>query len=61
MIVSQDGYSIEYYKNHNKIVISLPQTIKTLTNTTDIVRNRKVDLEYTDLALLLELTRYLCK
>lgn len=61
MIISQDGYAIEYDKKHNKIFITMPQTMQTLTNTTSIVRNRKIDFTDADLAILLELTRYLCE
>lgn len=61
MIVSQDGYSIEHYKSRNQIVITMPQTMQTLTNTTSIVRNRKADFTSADLTILLELTRYLCE
>lgn len=61
MIVSQDGYAVEHYKNRNQIVITMPQTVETLTNTTSVVRNRKIDFTDTDLAILLELTRYLCE
>lgn len=61
MILSQDGYAIEQYPKRNQIVITMPQTVQTLTNTTSIVRNRKVDFSDADLTLLLELTRYLCE
>lgn len=61
MIVSQDGYAIEHYRNRNQIVITMPQTVQTPTNTTSIVQNRKVDFTAEDLTILLELTRYLCE
>lgn len=61
MIVSQDGYSIEHYRNRNQIVITMPQTTETLSNTISIVRNRKVDFTAEDLTILLELTKYLCE
>jgi len=61
MIVSQDGYSIEHYRNKNQIVITMPQTEQTLTNTRSNVRNRKLDFTDSDLALLLEMTRYICE
>ena len=56
-----DGYAIEHYRNRNQIVITMPQTVQTPTNTISIVRNRKVDFTDEDLAILLELTRYLCE
>lgn len=61
MIVSKDGYEVEYYPTKNRIIITMPQTWQTLTNTMSIIRNRKIDFTDTDLALLLELTRYLCE
>lgn len=61
MIVSQDGYAIEHYRNRNQIVITMPQTVQTITNTASIVRNRKVDFTEEDLTILLALTRYLCE
>lgn len=63
MIFSQDGYAIEHYrnKNQNQIIITMPQTVQTLMNTQSIVRNRKLDFTVSDLAILLELTRYLCE
>ena len=61
MIVSQDCYAIEYHRNSNQIIITMPQTMQTLTNTVGMVRNRKVDFTDADLAILLELTRYLCE
>ena len=60
MIISQDGYAIEHYRNRNQIVITMPQTVETQSNTISIVRNRKVDFTTEDLMILLELTRYLC-
>ena len=61
MIVSTDGYAIEYHRKSNQIIITMPQTMQTLTNTVSIVRNRKVNFTDADLAILLELTRYLCE
>ena len=61
MIVSQDGYAIEHYRNRNQIVITMPQTTETPSNTISIVRNRKVDFTEEDLMILLELTKYLCE
>lgn len=61
MIISKDGYAIEHIKKRNQIVITMPQTMQTLTNTTSIVSNRKVDFTDSELAILLELTRYICE
>ena len=49
MIISQDGYSAEYYEKKNKITIMLPQTMGTLTNTMETVRSRKTRLNESDL------------
>lgn len=57
MIATNDGYSLIYYKNRNQIVISLPQTLKTLTNTLEPVVDRRVDVEEKELAILLNVTQ----
>jgi hypothetical protein len=59
MILTGDGYAVEYYEKQNRIIISLPQTTGTLTNTMDDVRNRKTKLTNIDLALFLYLARYI--
>ena len=56
MIVS-DGYSIEYHKYKNQIVIQLPQTLQTISDTVSMVRNRKVDFKNTELAVILSVTK----
>lgn len=60
MIVS-DGYSAEYYPQRNQIVITMPQTMRTITNTVKMVTNRKVDISDEDLCLLVEMTKYICE
>lgn len=52
-----NGYSLVYYKNRNQIVIGLPQTRETLTNTLEPVVDRRVDVEDKDLAILLIATQ----
>ena len=52
-----NGYSLIYYKNRNQIVIGLPQTSKTLTNTLEPVVDRRVDVEEKELATLLSATQ----
>lgn len=54
-----NGYLLIYYKNRNQIVISLPQTSKTLTNTLEPVVDRRVDVEEKELAILLNVTQYI--
>lgn len=57
MMLTVNGYSLVYYKNRNQIVIGLPQTAKTLTNTLEPVVDRKIDVENKDLAILLIATQ----
>lgn len=57
MLMNNDGYSIIYYKNRNQIVIGLPQTCGSLTNTIDLVADRKTDVEEKELAILLAVTQ----
>lgn len=52
MIVS-DGYSLTYFKDKNRIVICLPQTMETLTNTLDAVTDRKIDINASEQSLIL--------
>ncbi len=57
MIVS-DGYSLVYDKGRNKIVICLPQTEQTATNTISMVTNRKVDLTDEEQMIILSVVKY---
>lgn len=50
MIVT-DGYSIEYYKN--TIVIKLPPTMETVTDTMVLPTDRRLDLADTELGAIL--------
>lgn len=52
-MLTSNGYFIIYYKKRNQIVIGLPQTSKTLTNTLEPVVDRRVDVEEKELAILL--------
>lgn len=56
-MLTSNGYTLVYYKNRNKIVIELPQTSKTLTNTLEPVVDRRVDVEEKELAILLSATQ----
>lgn len=60
MIVS-DGYSAEYYLQRNQIVITMPQTIKTINNTMQMVTNRKMDITDDDLVVIMSLVKYICE
>ena len=59
MIVTKDGYSVVYRPKSNQIVIGLPQTMHTVTNTVSMVVNRKTDINDDDLLLLVEAARYM--
>ena len=56
MIVG-DGYSLFYDKDKNRIVIRLPQTMKTLTNTMDAVTDRKIDINESEQSLILNVVK----
>ena len=57
-----NGYSLVYYKNRNQIVIGLPQTTKTLTNTLEPMVDRRTDVEESDLMCLLQVAQVIfCK
>ena len=61
MITSNDYY-LNYYPNRNQIVISLPQTWRTLTNTTSPVIDRRTDVKESELMCLLQVAQVLfCK
>ena len=44
-----DGYGLNYYKSKNQIVICLPQTCATATNTYEQPVDRRVDVEESEL------------
>ena len=56
-MLTSDGYALEYYRKRNQIVINLPQTARTATNTISQVRDRKVDVPTNELMWLLALTK----
>lgn len=57
MIVTDDGYSINYEKNANRIVISLPQTMETVSNTTTMIINRKHEFTDSELCAILSVAK----
>lgn len=61
MMIIGEGYSVKYVPKDNQIIITLPQTFKTITNTVQMVANRKVDISDEDLGLLVEMTKYICE
>ena len=52
MIIS-DGYSIEFFRNRNQIVITVPQTMESLTSTVAMVSNRRTYLTESEMMALL--------
>ena len=52
MIIS-DGYSIEFFKKRNQIVITVPQTMETLTSTAAMISNRRTYLTESEMTALL--------
>ena len=56
-VIVVDGYAITHEKSKNKIIISLPQTMETATNTVSEVRERKTDFTETELAAILFMVR----
>lgn len=54
MIVA-GGYSLIYDKPHNRIMIGLPQTMATATNTVSRVSSRRVDVGDEELICVLNL------
>lgn len=53
MIVS-DGYVLIYERAKNRIVIQLPQTLETLTNTVSMVSNRRTYLTSSEESIILQ-------
>lgn len=56
MIVS-DGYSLMYDKKHNRIVIGIPSTMETATDTVTPIADRRTDVSETDLIILLNIAQ----
>lgn len=56
-MLCNDGYCLTYYKNKNQIIICLPQTYETITNTIEGVVDRRTDVEEKDLLVLLNIAR----
>lgn len=54
-----DDYCLSYDKERNKITITLPQTWKTMLNTVDELRIRRVDVKEEDLFAVLLAAKYI--
>ena len=52
-MIINDGYSLMYDKKHNQIVIGIPPTIETATDTVTPIADRRTDVSETDLMALL--------
>ena len=57
MIVTNDGFSIMYEKRANRIIISLPQTMETASNTVAMIVNRKSNFTDSELAAILSVAK----
>ena len=61
MLLSEE-YSLTYDKNHNRIVINLPQTFETVNSTYEQILDRRTDVEEKDLLVLLNVVKLIyCK
>ena len=56
MLISND-YALTYDPKRNQIVITLPQTNMTLTNTISPVVDRRTDVKESDLMCLLQMAQ----
>lgn len=56
-MLTSEGYCLTYHKNKNQIVICLPQTAETATNTYEQIADRRTDVVEIDLTVLLEITK----
>lgn len=53
-MIKNDGYSIEEYSNINRIIICLPQTSESITNSAAPVSKRRTELNVHELVAILE-------
>lgn len=61
MMIICEGYSVKYVPKDNQIIITLPQTFKTITNTVQMLTDRKMDITDDDLAQIMSLVKYICE
>lgn len=52
-MIGIEGYYLDYDRKNNRIIITLPQTLSTLTNTLAMVTNRRTYLTQSEEALIL--------
>lgn len=55
-MITDDGYSLVYDVKRNRIVIGLPPTLETATDTATKISNRRTDVKEADLFVLLNIT-----
>ena len=55
-MITDDGYSLVYDKKRNCIVIGLPPTLETATDTATKIADRRTDVKEADLTVLLGVT-----
>lgn len=56
-MIENNGYILNYKPKENQIVIMLPQTISTLTNTVSPVADRRIDISHEEEAMILNLVK----
>ena len=56
-MISIDGYTLVYEPKNNRIVITLPQTMKTFTNTVSAIVNRRIDISSEEEAIILNVVK----
>ncbi len=54
-MILHNGYALSYNKSRNQIIISLPQTLQTVTSTAEQSIDRLVDVPELELAVLLSI------
>lgn len=60
-MITSEGYTLFYSPGENRIVIHLPQTMETATNTVAPIANRRTDIKESDMCCLLTMTKILFK
>ena len=56
-MIINDGYSLMYDKKYNRIVIGIPLTMETATDTVTLIADRRTDISETDLMVLLNIAQ----
>ena len=56
-MINIKGYTLVYEPKNNRIVIALPQTIHTLTNTVSEIVDRRVDISIEEEATILNVVK----